>query len=269
VNHRATFESPFYARDLSVPIEGSLAFGPDDDSQSARRLLAERKFDQAPVLDSGRPIGFVLASHLEGHQGHIDEILRPLGSGNVVSADATVGALLEWIIEPGFLFVLEGRDITGFITIHDFNKQPARGHLYLMLARLESGLARLIRNHYVGDERAVLRHLSSDAQVRVRARFDEDQRAGVESDLVAYLDFSHLINVISEEAAIRTSVGGLSRTRWDRDTGGLVYLRNEVMHPVRNVVLTKGGLIQLHERERRIRALIELVEAAAAPELAA
>jgi hypothetical protein len=34
------------------------------------------------------------------------------------------------------------------------------------------------------------------------------------------------------------------------------------MHPVRNVVLAKGGLEQLHKREQRIRGLILRVDAA-------
>ncbi len=47
-----------------------------------------------------------------------------------------------------------------------------------------------------------------------------------------------------------------------KELGGLVELRNQVMHPVRNVVLAKDGLERLQKREARIRELITAVEAA-------
>src|SRR5690349_16096326 len=138
-------------------------------------------------------------------------------------------------MEPNFLFVLEGRDITGFITIHDFNKQPARGHLYLLLAQLESAMASLVRltfSHRAGD---VLALLSADSREKLDALYQADLRQDAESDLVAYLTFADLLTVIGSDAGLRRQIPDMTRSRWKATTGGLAELRNQVMHPVRNV----------------------------------
>jgi hypothetical protein len=185
-----------------------------------------------------------------------------LGSGNVVSADASVGRLLEWIIEPGFLFVLEGRDVTGFITVSDFNKQPARAYLYTLLARLEVGLAELARRRFGADQSPILGLLSTESRAEVEALYRPDVGAGEEGELVAYLDFSDLVRIAERDVEMRARIGDWSVAAWNRHVGGLVDLRNKVMHPVRNVVLTKGGLEQLQKREQRIREVIVKVDAA-------
>ena len=46
-----------------------------------------------------------------------------------------------------------------------------------------------------------------------------------------------------------TRVGHKTRSGWSKAISGLVDLRNDVMHPVKNVVLAKGGLIRLQDRE--------------------
>jgi hypothetical protein len=212
------------------------------------------------VTDGKRPLGFVLTRHL-AQSRLVADAMTPLGSGNVVSADASIGQPFEWIIDPGFLFVLEGRDVTGFIAVSDFNKQPVRGYLYLLLARLEVGLAELVRRRFPDQEEA-LELLSPDNQATVRGRFDDDRTVGEESELVAYFDFAHLIKVVTEDDELRGSITGQSRNSFRTSVGGLVRLRNDVMHPVRNAVFAKGGLRSLQNREQRLRRLIEKVDEA-------
>jgi hypothetical protein len=254
-------QGAFQARHLSVPLEGATYVDPEDDVTEAIGRLAAGSFDQAPVIQAGRPIGFVLTRALaRAGSSRVREVMVPLGSGNIVSSHATVGDLLEWIVEPGFLFVLEGRGITGFITVTDFNKQPARGYLYLLLARLEMGLAELVRKHYPR-QRRVLGHLAEAARREVWGPYSGDVRAGRESEILAYLDFSDLICIVRGDEHLRSIVSGRSRNAWADQAGGLVELRHQVMHPVRNVVLAKDGLVQLRNRVRRLQELIDRVEA--------
>jgi hypothetical protein len=66
--------------------------------------------------------------------------------------------------------------------------------------------------------------------------------------------------VVRRDTELLGVVSGRSRNGWIKYAGGLVQLRNDVMHPVRNAVLAKGGLIRLQDREQRLRSLIETVE---------
>jgi CBS domain-containing protein len=254
------FDNASQARHLAVPMSQAFSVAPRDDAADATLRLRRERFDQAPVVDGERVLGFVLTRHLVGAR-HVADAMTQLGSGNVVSADASIGRLMEWIIDPGFLFVLEGRDVTGLITVSDFNKQPVRGYLYLLLARLEVGLAELVRRRFP-DRDDALALLPPDGQNIVRDRFEGDRSAGEEGELVAYFDFSDLIEVVRRDAELLRIVGGRSRNGWISYAGGLVQLRNDGMHPVRNAVLAKGGLVRLQDREQRLRSLIEKVDAA-------
>jgi CBS domain-containing protein len=254
------FDNAFQARHLAVPMSQAFSVAPKDDADGAARRLRENRFDQAPVLDGERILGFVLTRELTPALiRRVVDAMVPLGSGNVVSADASIGRLMEWILDPGFLFVLEGRDVTGFIAVSDFNKQPVRGYLYLLLARLEIGLAGLVRRRFP-DQETALALLPPDGQAVVRDRYQGDRTAEEESELIAYFDFSDLVEVVTEDGELRHTVSGRSRNGWSDYAGGLVRLRNDVMHPVRNAVLAKGGLVRLQDREQRIRRLIEKVE---------
>jgi hypothetical protein len=254
------FDNAFQARHMAVPMSQAFSIAPRDDAGDAAARLREQRFDQAPVLEGDRILGFVLTKDLTGPPiRRVADAMVPLGSGNVVSADASIGRLMEWILDPGFLFVLEGRDVTGFIAVSDFNKQPVRGYLYLLLARLEIGLAQLVRRRFPDQEDA-LALLPPDGQAIVRDRYDDDRTADEESELIAYFDFSDLVEMVTEDAELRKTVSGRSRNGWSDYAGGLVRLRNDVMHPVRNAVLAKGGLVRLQGREQRIRGLIEKVE---------
>ena len=256
------FDAAFQARHLAVPRAQAITVAPRMSVRDAAQYLRGLRFDQAPVEVKGELVGFVITRFLEQQGGTVEAAMTRLGSGNVVSADASVGQLLGWIIQPGFLFVLEGRDVTGFITVSDFNKQPARAYLYTLLARLEVGLAELVRRRFGADQSTILALLSAESRAEVEALYRPDVGAGEEGELVAYLDFSDLVRIIERDDAIREQLVGWSAGTWKRHTGGLVDLRNNVMHPVRNVVLAKGGLEQLHKREQRIRGLIVRVDAA-------
>jgi CBS domain-containing protein len=255
------FDAAFQARHLAVPRSKAITVAPEMSVRAAAEYLRGLRFDQAPVESDGELIGFVITRFLDGGGGSVGSAMTRLGSGNVVSADASVGQLLDWIIRPGFLFVLEGRDVTGFITVSDFNKQPARAYLYTLLARLEVGLAELIRRRFGVDQAPILELLSAKSRAEVEALYRPDVGAGEEGELVAYLDFSDLVRVVERDDSTRAQLVDWSAGKWKGHTGGLVDLRNNVMHPVRNVVLTKGGLEQLQKREQRIRQLIQLVDA--------
>jgi CBS domain containing-hemolysin-like protein len=258
------FDNAFQARHLAVPMSQAYSVAPRDDAADAEARLREQRFDQAPVLDADRILGFVLTRELtETRPRLVSDAMVPLGSGNVVSADASIGRLMEWILDPGFLFVLEGREVTGFISVSDFNKQPVRGYLYLLLARLEIGLAELVRRRFPQQEDA-LALLPPDGQAIVRERYEGDRTADEESELVAYFDFSDLVEIVSQDAELRRTISGRSRNGWSEYAGGLVRLRNDVMHPVRNAVLAKGGLIRLQGREQRLRSLIGKIDTAMA-----
>jgi hypothetical protein len=249
----------FQARHIAVPMEIAVSVSPADLAAEAAAQLSAHHFDQAPVLNNGVPTGFVLTRRLNeiGQGGTVAQAMAPLQPGNVVSADAPVGELLDWIIEPGLLFVLDGRRIAGFVTVSDFNKQAARAYFYLLMTSLETALSELVRGRFAAHQERALDLLSDDARGVVRGRFDAARADNTEADVVAYFDFSHLLRVIGKDDLLRRSLGAGSRNGWDQSVGRLPGLRNLVMHPVRDLVTSKTRLIELQQLERLAHSLLQ------------
>lgn len=256
----------FQARHLAVQMKDAVAFSPRTSVGEARTRLLADNFDQAPIVDDrGKVVGFVLTHRLPDDQAgaQVGSFQTPIGSGNIVSADAPVAELLDWIVEPGLLFVIDGRDVTGFVTVSDFNKQPARAYLYLLIATVEIGLADLARHRFGSEQRDLMDLLSEDDRATILERYELDKAVNIEGDFVSYLEFSQLLSAVGKDAILRESLGYPSRGSWRSDTGSLVDLRNEVMHPVRNLVSGKGRLIRLRDLESRLRALARAIQTAA------
>ena len=249
----------FQARHIAVPMDIAVSVSPEDLATEAASRLSARHFDQAPVLQDGVPTGFVLTRRLYevGVGATVAQAMSPLRPGNVVSADAPVGELLDWIIEPGLLFVLDGRRIAGFVTVSDFNKQPARAYFYLLITSLETALAAIVRVRFGADQENALELLSHEARIAVSGRFEAAQTENTEADLVAYFDFTHLLRVIGRDEHLHRALGATSRNGWEQAVGRLPDLRNLVMHPVRDLVTSKTRLVELQELERRAHRLLQ------------
>jgi len=254
----------FQARHLQVGLEHASTVEVDSSAGDATKILGRTNHDFAPATDKGRVVGYVerrrLASAPRGRP--VRDLTYPLVGGVIVSADTPIGELIDWLPDQRILFVLEGREITGFVTIWDLNKQPARAYLYLILAGLEIALADLVRWRYGTDQRPVLAALGKRDQDSVRGRVGADRDADADSDLVSYLGFKHLLRVCENDGALREAMGGFSKTRWRSYTWPLSDLRNDIMHPISSFVNSPDAVEELGEDVRRATRLIDHAVAA-------
>lgn len=256
----------FQARHLAVSMADAVTVDSGTLATEAAARLRAGYFDQAPVVDAGAISGFVLTRHLEGAvpRARVGSVMTTFGPDNVVSADAPVASLLEWIIGPGLLFVLDGREISGFVTVADFNKQPARAYFYLLLATIEIGLADLARHRFGAEQTDLLALLGHEEAEAMEQSMALDREANLEGDHVSYLEFSQLLRIVGRDRELLASVSYQSRNAWENATGALVGLRHEIMHPVRTLVGGKGHLIRLQGLEGRLRSLAAGISTAVA-----
>lgn len=252
----------FQARHIAVPMSEAYCVDPHALVREALSEMRKQHFDQAPVKHEGKVTGFVLEHRLALVSGdvRVGEVEEPIGQGNMVSADAPVGVLLDWIISPGLLFVIDGREITGFVTVSDFNRQAARAYFYLLIATLETVLAAAIRARFVGDQEQALELLAPQQAKAVRDRYDADIGENLEADHVAYLTFTHLLRVALREPAIRARLGSIAE-ELDGSFGEVVKTRNRIMHPTQSLVTRKASAMRLRTHERLMRDAVVLLEA--------
>lgn len=251
-------DSSFQARHLIVPIQDAFCLDSELPVREALANLNERRFDQAPVVRDGALSGFVLRSPLEAAAptALVGSVERTLGQGNVVSANAPVGSLLEWVEQEGFLFVIDGREILGFVTVSDFNKQPARGYMYLLIGKVEAALSDLLRSRFRDAHHESLGFLNPTHARFLRKKYEQDVRDNVEADLISVLGFPDLIDIAIADQPIRFMFGALAM-QLENQRGGLVDMRNRIMHTNLSLVTRKDTLIRLREKERLLRAVID------------
>jgi hypothetical protein len=247
------------ARHLQVPIADALSFGPDDLADAAWLSLDTYHFDNAPVLLDGRVVGVVSKDRLRGEGVQtVREALVQVGSDFLVSADATVAQLLGWLAASQLLFVLDGHDITGFVTPGDLNKQPGRTYFFLLLAEVEINLAEIVRRLFRGAPSRQLELLGSRRRKKVLERFTLAEAADREPDYVAYFNLADLLSVVRRSADAHVLLGVPSASAWDRATRSFVDLRNAVVHGVRDLVDAKRGPSELQTIDARLREAVSL-----------
>lgn len=250
-------------RHLQVEVGEALTFELGDRADMAVSEMASRGFDQAPVVDSDRVIGLIRASALRS-VGKVAEALEEIHADQLVSADAPVSRALKWLMEAPCLFVLDGRQITGFFLEADLNKQPARTYFYLLVASLEAGLAQRIRAWAAGDEARLLEVMPPRMRKRILGARAEARSEDVDADVVAFFLFSDILRVVGSVPEIRSQLGAPSPRQWHRQTSGLVSLRNAVMHPTRDLVGRERPLARLVELDTLLRNLLRRLENRAA-----
>jgi hypothetical protein len=92
--------------------------------------LLEANFDDAPVLMRGRDDGLVRRDDLsQSGMNWVGDARRDIHPELLVSAEAGIADLVGGLKSVPFLFVLDGRRISGFVTPTELNKQPARSYL--------------------------------------------------------------------------------------------------------------------------------------------
>ena len=249
------------ARHIQIDLERAPTFDLYAKAGNVLKTMNTNHWENVAVMSKGRIVGYVRRSKLlkADPEQPIRNVTNSLAGGAIVSGDTPIAEIMEWIADQRILFVLEGREITGGISIWDFNKQPARAYYYLVLAGLEIALADLIRWKYGANQSNLIAHLGSRDVEDLNLRM---QRSGVGSghdDIVSYLDFKHLLRVFAKDRALRMELGKYETNEWNSMTKPLGELRNEVMHPVTTLV---GSVDDMRALTRNIENATTLVEKA-------
>jgi len=249
------------ARHIQIDMERAPTVDLYAKSGKVLETMKANSWDFMTVTSKGRVVGYVARTRVVRQEADqpIRNITHSLAGGAIVSGDMPIADLMAWIPKQRIVFVLEGREITGIVTIWDFNKQPARAYYYLVLAGLEIALADLVRWRHGKNQSNLIAHLGSRDTEDLNERMSRDRAGSGHRDLVSYLNFKHLLRVFERDRSLRAELGKYDRAKWTSMTKPLGDLRNEVMHPVTTLVGSVGDMEAL---TRDINNGIELVDRA-------
>ncbi len=250
--------SAIQTRHVLTDIQGALTFTGGEPQSKAAATLRTRDFDNAPVRLGGSIAGYVGRDDLDPNAGDpVEEKLRRLDESMLVSADAPLGQLMNWLSSKPLLFVVEHHQIVGLVTPSDLNKQPGRTYFYLLIAGLETALADLIRS-YFPDQAGAVSLLPEHRRKALNKRRGEQRDADVFADEIAAMYFTDLLDIVEASHHLRRIFTVSDEGDW---RGGvrepLRRLRNQAMHPVKTLVRDRdGSLKRLTEMDVRLRDLL-------------
>ena len=245
---------------LATPLDGAAVITPTTPVRSARRLLDEGQFDQAPVIDGGVPIGYVLAGDLPKARGGVVSVMKPILPRALVGHSTPLVDALPWLEATRFLFLLEGQRVSGFIVPSDLNRQAGRSYFYLGLVELELRLAALVRA--IDTSERVLGTLGPARADQLRKNLEKSRKKNTEVDAVAEMYLPDLFDVAGKLSKLPDTIG-VGRGGWADYWRPIRTLRNRISHASGPILQTPAQLEDILEADRRTHRLIGALDGVA------
>lgn len=215
---------------MATQLRAAFTVAATDRSENARIALLARRFDQAPVLDEGRLVGWVSTAHLGG-RGPVASSLVTLDRCVVLARTSPVSDAISLVPSRGLLFLAGSDGIAEFIVPSDLDRHVVRSLLYILLSEIEFRLADLLREHV--EEADIVLHFGR----RERQMYDAARQKGRETHAVEYLYLRNYAPLSKLVPALRSD-DDWSIDRQEADLLGLNTLRNCVAHPSKSLTGT-------------------------------
>jgi hypothetical protein len=246
----------FHAEQIATSIAGAVTVQAAESAKVARRRLVDARFDQAPVMNERRAVGWVATDDLRGGRT-VRSAMVPLDDCTLVSAESSTATVLRLLPDNRFLFVVGKEGLSGFIVQSDLDRHAVRSYLYLLIAGVEMLLSEIVK--YAIPENKIEGKVRSN----LKKRFEQARTANQETSPAEYLYLDELIELFAKTRYAHDP------DLWDESFTGLLMevktFRNDVMHPTRSlttseVVRTVANLpkwaANISDRLRNIAALL-------------
>ena len=244
---------------IQTRLAGATVVEPSTPSRTARKALESRNFDQAPVMEGGVPIGFVRTTDLSDGRGNVSGYVQPILPRAIASETAPLEDALPWLEDTGFLFLLRGQTITGFVVPSDLNKQAGRGYIYIALTELELRLADLVRE--LSRECDTLDCLAPQQASAIRKKMRLRVASNVEADVVAEMNLSHLFKIVGSKADLLDGMHIGTHDEWEEVWRPINDLRTRIAHSAKPLLEVDYGVGALRTVSDKIHRLIGRLEA--------
>jgi hypothetical protein len=170
----------------------------------------------------------------------------------VIRLFSTTGA------KPAYL-VVNGARVDGIVSPADLNKVACRTYLFTLIGELEYLLGVLIRHRFSGvPEEKVIDLLSKQKQAKLREEHQRMQSEGMDIGYIDILSLADIVNIVAKDKTLRERLGYQSRKQVEEDLNGLVHLRNDVAHPIRDVDFL-SDMRGTSQRLERIETLLQRI----------
>jgi hypothetical protein len=243
----------FCAAQVSTAITGAVFVELAEPAELAQQRLEQERFDQAPVRHKGRTVGWIATAALTAGRS-IKSLMTPMEDCALVSAEASIAAILQLLLDEQFIFTVSKQGLSGFIVHSDIDRHAVRSYLYLLISGTEMLLAEIVKSAITEDR------IAASIRARMRKAYYEARAENQETSPAEYLYIGELVKLFNQTDYARDP------HLWDSSSQQLLMkvkgFRNSVMHPVRSIAAADNIETAAHLPEwteaiaERLRAII-------------
>ncbi|MGB9864350.1 MAG: hypothetical protein ACPLPQ_11155 [Candidatus Saccharicenans sp.] len=243
---------------ILIPWEKCLKVTIGPISEILVREMVKKRYDYAPVFSSDAPnsqlLGLVSRQRLEKLLSENKELAKD--DKEIIFAEIPIRSNLDCILElfsqeptriVSHEYEAEGHTLYnayGIVNKSDLNRPPIRKIIYEILAELEMRLAEYIDSKKT-DPFALIESLNEDSQARIIGYWELAKRKNADTGPLAGAMLSELIRIVAKN--YYADLGYKSRNEFEKATGQLPEIRNQVMHPVRPLITDESSCLRLKE----------------------
>jgi hypothetical protein len=258
--------------DICVPLDKCLTVSPGHIDSSIIEIMERENYDFAPVVNSKCVYGLAKREfliRLSKHNGVLTTTSEDISDKRhfLEISHSVVGLpiLLNKMHQSTAVLVFQTGHaegpyslsrFAGLLTLSDLNRHGVRFALYRIIAALESGLEKVISNFF-SDSSDWLKKLNENDQVRILGYCELAKRNNVEIDFIEATQLTNLINIVAKTKEIIGLLKYNSRSDFEKQTGHIAELRNQVMHVVRPLIIKQSDVSRLLET---IKFIVDLIK---------
>jgi hypothetical protein len=181
---------------------------------------------------------------------------RRIDFDDTINIESEIFTLLEMLTKKNVLFVTDKSEVCGMITRSDLNKKAISLYLYSLMVDLEREMSILVKNKLNHEEilEFMKKQNDSESSKDGYSRYKNDQEKNLDADIVEYLYFTDLINIIKKNG-IYKSIGIESASKFE-EFNSLNEIRKSIMHPVKSLISNTTDLEKLKKQIKSIELLI-------------
>ncbi len=198
----------------------------DEECATAYARLCGLGLDNA-ILEEGPPHHFVRRSALPGRSGPAREVAEPIDTSMIVAADLPLAALIEMLALRDFVFVLDGAEVSGIVTLADLQNPIIGLYVFGLLVATERACDQLIARYTNRD----WKRLVSPARLKkIQEVYNDRVATNTEIDLLACSNLDDRLTMVAGIAQLRSALGWRSKSQADKAAKEIKRVRNSLAH---------------------------------------
>lgn len=179
-----------------------------------------RKSKEKPILE------FVFTKDLKN--GACEKVAQTIKTEDIISDSTPLIEVLNALNERTYLFILNGREISGIITRADLQKPPVRILIFGIISLFEMHMTFLVRNYFPNES---WKKILKEKRIKdAEDIFEKRKERNEVIDLTDCLQFADKRDLVIAKEKMRNHLGLKSKSSTNKLLGSIEKIRDKLAH---------------------------------------